>query len=206
VIALPGLQQRILSLLKEKPGMTDRQIADELLGRDKHQSPVNIACRALEKKGLNVRKTGEDGRIRNYLTGNVPPPPDEEEVIDEGEFLSEDQIKKMLEIELKKTGWNVDMADGGLHGIDVDAHRGKERWIIKVKGPGTRNEMRINDFIGILGELLHKMNDPNARYSIALPDLEQFRRLWKKLPGLAKERTGISIVYINKEGKIQEEK
>lgn len=35
------------------------------------------------------------------------------------------------------------------------------------------------------------MNDSEARYSIALPDLEQFRRLWERLPKLAKERTTI---------------
>jgi hypothetical protein len=45
--------------------------------------------------------------------------------------------------------------------------------------------MRVNYFLGALGEILQRMEDPTAKYSIALPDLQQFRNLWKKLPSLA---------------------
>ena len=88
----------------------------------------------------------------------------------------------------------------------MDAHSGLSRWIIEVKGQGSRPEMRVNYFLGILGELLQRMSDPQARYSIALPDLPQFRRLWERLPSLAKERTGISALFVASSGKVEEVK
>ncbi len=62
--------------------------------------------------------------------------------------------------------------------------------------------MRVNYFIGILGETLQRMSDPDARYSIALPDLQQFRRLWDRLPELAKRRTQITAIFVSESGKV----
>jgi hypothetical protein len=60
--------------------------------------------------------------------------------------------------------------------------------------------MRINYFLSILGELLQRMDDPEAEYSIALPDMKQFRGLWQRLPKLAKSRTKISALFISQSG------
>jgi len=87
------------------------------------------------------------------------------------EALSEDELKQILEHWLQSTGWETQIAWGKTQGIDIDAKRGDERWIIEVKGPGSRQPMRVNYFIGILGETLQRMADPKAEYSIALPDL-----------------------------------
>ncbi len=64
--------------------------------------------------------------------------------------------------------------------------------------------MRVNYFLGVLGELLQRMTDPAAKYSIALPDLPQFRRLWDRLPELAKQRTGISALFVSESGRVDE--
>jgi hypothetical protein len=45
--------------------------------------------------------------------------------------------------------------------------------------------MRVNYFLGVLGELLFRMNDAEAKYSIALPDVPQFRKLWSGVPAEA---------------------
>lgn len=63
--------------------------------------------------------------------------------------------------------------------------------------------MRVNYFIGILGETLQRMADPAARYSIAFPDLTQYRRLWERLPKLAKSRTGITMILVSKAGHVE---
>ena len=89
--------------------------------------------------------------------------------------------------------------------MDIEATRGRERWIIEVKGRGSRSEMRVNYFIGMLGELLQRMDDPEAKYSIALPDLPQFRGLWQRLPGLAKQRTEITSLLVDEAGNVREE-
>jgi hypothetical protein len=49
------------------------------------------------------------------------------------------------------------------------------------------------------------MDDPNAKYSIALPDMKQFRNLWNRFPKLAKERTQISAMFVSTDGSILEE-
>lgn len=79
-----------------------------------------------------------------------------------------------------------------------------QRWIIEAKGCGSLNPMRVNYFLGILGELLQRMNDTDARYSIALPDITQYRRLWQRLPELAKSRTTISALFVGAGGSVEE--
>ena len=46
--------------------------------------------------------------------------------------------------------------------------------------------MRANHFLGVLGELLCRTTDREAKYSIAVPDVPQFRNLWRRLPAEAK--------------------
>ena len=75
--------------------------------------------------------------------------------------------------------------------------------MIEVKGPGSRPQMRVNYFLSMLGEILQRMDDPAARYSIALPDLLQYRGLWNRLPMLAKQRTGIDILFVDADGKVR---
>jgi hypothetical protein len=65
--------------------------------------------------------------------------------------------------------------------------------------------MRVNYFIGILGEILQRMDDPNAKYSIALPDMKQFRGLWERLPHVAKERIQITALFIDPQGAVTED-
>jgi hypothetical protein len=62
--------------------------------------------------------------------------------------------------------------------------------------------MRLNYFLGVLGELLQRMDDDSARYSIALPDLPQFRGLWERLPRLAKSRTTVTALFVRENGSV----
>lgn len=116
--------------------------------------------------------------------------------------MQEDDVKKVITDELKNNGWVCQVAWGHAKGSDIVATRGNEKWIIEVKGPGSRNPMRVNYFISILGETLQRMDDDKARYSIAFPDLEQYRKLWDKLPLLAKQRTTIDLILVDNNGNI----
>ncbi len=201
------LAEKIVELLKNKPGLSDRQLTDELFGVGKPQQPVNIACRELEKKGILTRKKIEENPIGNYLTGqelivwSQQMERSSDEIV---ENFSEDAIKRTLESWLITQGWKVKVAWGHIYGSDIEAIKGNQRWIIEVKGQGSRNPMRVNYFLGILGETLQRMEDPLSKYSIALPDMQQFRNLWKRLPLLAKSRTGITAIFINEDGDINE--
>ena len=118
--------------------------------------------------------------------------------------LSEDNLKKHLAKWLEAAGWGVTIAWGKERGIDIIATRSGYRWIIEAKGIGSRPEMRVNYFLAILGELLQRMNDNTARYSIALPDVPQFRGLWQRLPRVAKARLSISALFVNSDGTVLE--
>lgn len=115
------------------------------------------------------------------------------------------KMKRILENYLVSRGWKPDIAWGMRHGIDIEAKRGKDRWIIQVKGSTILPTLIVNGFVSVLGEVLQRMDDPICKYSIALPDIGQFRRLWERLPALAKTRTGITALFIKLDGDRVEE-
>ena len=206
-LKMSSLPQQILELLSKSPGLTDREITNTLRGKSDPQQPINIATRGLAKKDALVRIKRADGLIGNYLSG-APLPPHRSIVKSIAKAglneLSEDAAKELLRIWLEKDGWSSKIAWGKERGIDIDASRNSERWIIEVKGIGSRSEMRVNYFIGMLGETLQRMSDPSAKYSIAVPDVPQFRGLWSRLPAVAKSRTTITALFVAEDGSVDE--
>ena len=215
---MPTMKERILEVLSTRPGLTDREITDLVKGRRENQQHVNLECRRMEGTGTLRRNKRHDGLIGNYpmgakaRAGKSTPPTQENSApsrlsaakgVDDPNMLSEDEVKRLLVAWLEREGWSVEVAWGKARGIDVDALRGGERWIIEAKGCGSLQPMRVNYFLAILGETLQRMSDPQARYSIALPDLPQFRGLWDRLPKLTKERTGITALFIGADGSVR---
>jgi len=198
-----GLKERIRTAVDASPGLSDRELTDALMGRLAGQQAVNHAARALAASGVLVRSKRPDGKIGNFATGFAPAvvePAHTAAASSDG--MSEDMVKAGVAAWLKSDGWTVDVRWGNARGIDIEAVRGKERWVIEAKGCGSRQQMRVNYFIAMLGETLQRMDDPNARYSIALPDMAQYRGLWSRLPQLAKSRTTISLILVGPESEI----
>lgn len=203
------LKDKIVDYLKDKDGLTDREIANAILGVNEPQQAVNQACRALEGKGVTKRANRRDGLIGNYLAVNGSHAEPTHVIQDEHKteltsVFKEDHLKQILKDYLHANGWKTQIAWGRTPGIDINAIRGTERWIIEVKGLGSLSAMNVNYFLGVLAETLQRMDDPNAKYSIALPDVRQFRNLWYRLPLLAKKRTGITAIFIDEQGNINE--
>lgn len=198
------LKEEILQLLDCGPGLTDREITNALHGAATPQQPINIACRQMAEKGVLERQKRADGLLGNYPTGKVPEAhrPIERAHAQETDRMSEDAVKAILETWLTERGWTCKIAWGRERGIDIDASNGDRHWVIEVKGCGSRNAMRVNYFIATLGETLQRMDDPAARYSIALPDMAQFRGLWRRLPQLAKQRTRITALFVGADGTV----
>ncbi len=202
-----SLESRVLELIAARPGLTDRELTDVLLGRAAAQQRINPICRRLAALARIVRQRRADHLLGNYLvaassSGDVAASPlatSTSSIVED--VLTEDSLKRVLSGWLTAQGWTPQVAWGHVRGIDIDASRGHERWIIEVKGRGSRPEMRVNYFLGILGEALQRMDDPTARYSIALPDLPQFRRLeW--LPIVAKSRIRVSALFVSEDGTV----
>lgn len=114
--------------------------------------------------------------------------------------LSEDDVKRHVAAWLNGLGWKGTVAWGCSPGLDIRAERGGERWLIEAKGSGSPPAMRVDYFLAILGEILQRMDDPSARYSIALPNHRQFRGLWVRLPHLAKNRLGVTALFVAPDG------
>ena len=170
--------------------------------------PVNGICRRLAEKKLILRRDRQDGILGNYLANDATsepptqlPEPEDQQSLEQ----SEDQIKHMLKDHLTSKGWIIrGIAWGKKPGIDIEAEREGQRWLIEVKGIGARPQMRANYFLGVLGELLCRMNDPDAKYSIAVPDVPQFRNLWRRFPAEAKSRTRITTLFVGESGVLEE--
>ena len=61
---------------------------------------------------------------------------------------------------------------GRVRGIDIDArHPDGRRYLIEAKAEvGKNGPQQVNYFVGMLGELVQRMDDVQASYGIALPD------------------------------------
>ncbi len=201
---LGATEIRIYEFVRANPGKSEIEIAVGVFGVGTPQQRVNPTMRLLSSRQLVIRdKTNGAFRYRAADENWTPPPatarsPNSQDI----EGLTEDQIKGVLRTWLEASGYQTRIAMGKERGIDIDARREKERWIIEVKGPGSLQPMRVNYFISMLGELLQRMDDPEAKYSIALPDLAQYRGLWQRLPTLAKERTTISAIFVSTKGEV----
>jgi len=195
-----------MQLLQTGDGLTDREMTDRLFAPGAAQQPVNQTCRQLQSQGHTSRRSRSDGKIGNYLTGPVAPEllQDQLQPTPSAHFLSEDSVKLHLKTWLESQGWRAHVVWRKERGIDIDASKQGRRWIIEAKGSGSLDPMRVNYFLAILGEILQRMNDPAAKYSIGLPDRQQFRNLWARLPELAKSRTGITALFVDVKGNVVE--
>lgn len=117
-------------------------------------------------------------------------------------FQTEDSVKEHLVGWLHQQGWQTEVAWGRELGADIVAQKGNETWIIEVKGQGKFPQMRVNFFLAVLGEILQRMKESSAAYSIAFPDLKQYRNLWSRLPALAKQRVNLSALFVDSSGNI----
>jgi hypothetical protein len=216
-----ALANRVVEEIERRPGISDRQLSEIIFGTPHRSTQINGECRHLENQGRLKRRKVGDAPVGNYPVRTPPklkiafPPPGGRSGLGgstgkeaaplpapapaapvDGIVLSEDQLKKVLQGWLEAQGWIVKVAWAKTPGIDLLARRGDQRWIIEAKGSGSLDAMRVNYFLGVLGETLQRMNDPEAAYSIALPDMKQFRNLWTRLPILAKQRTNITALFV----------
>jgi len=204
------VKERIYELLRNKPGLTDAEIR-RALNLSVHQHANNEA-RRMQGEGL-IRRVEEEGLIRNYLVGSevremsIAAQPSKNLASfskNNTPETSEDDVKLSLGVWLEENGWDVSIAPGKEPGPDIVAKKDGDVWVIEVKGSGSRPQMRANYFLSALGQILQRMNSGTTLYSVAFPDLRQYRRLWQRLPGEAKRRTRVSVLFVDAGGEVNE--
>ena len=114
--------------------------------------------------------------------------------------IEEDELKRAIGSMLETDGWIIrKMALRREHGADIEAtHDSLGNMTIEVKGEGTRNAMRVNYFLMVLGELLQKMDGPNKQYGIGLPAHKQFANLIVRLPSWIKRYLKLKVFLVKK--------
>lgn len=122
-------------------------------------------------------------------------------------LMKEDSVKRAVAKWLKQKRWKVtDVAMGHKRGVDIRAKRGAIHWSIEAKGCGAHSTARTNYFVSVLGEVLQNMNRRNTKYSLAFPDIPQFKKLWTRLPTLAKRRLKLTALFVSRRRKVVEMK
>lgn len=197
-----SLELKILKRVDLFPNESEIQIARAIFGQGAVQQRVNSTIRKLVHEGRLVRIGSNPFTytLGNYSTISESDQLERQEAsstIAQKSFLDEDTVKTILGNFLQSQNWQTTIAMGRTRGIDIDAKRDEQRWIIEVKGAGKHRTMQGNYFVSMLGELIQRMDDPHAKYSIALPDLPSYRGLWQRLPCLAKERLGITCLFVS---------
>lgn len=194
------LKERILALLAVET-LDDDELAARL-GVVRQQ--VNQTCRAMEYEGLLRRQRGPSGKIVNRRTeaGAQPPAPRSRSSTPStpGAPITEDDVKTAVANWLEAKGFEVAVAWGHDPGIDIEAQRGAERWVIEAKGTGSYDQMSRNYFFGVIGSLLQRMTDEHAHYALAMPDVPPFINLVARFPELARRRTQLSFLLVWREG------
>lgn len=199
------LGDRILDAIRHAP--LDDDVLAKRLGVG-HRQAVNQAARRLAAQGQLRRLAGPDGKILNALP-EAPQP----SIVDSAPSrtsnrdtatlrITEDEVKGAVRDHLVSQGFEVAVAWGRVRGIDLEAHHFDERrYVVDAKGEaGTSGAQRVNYFLGVIGELVQRMDDAEASYGIALPDNRQYRGLVDRLPGLAKERLRLAVFWVRRTG------
>lgn len=117
-----------------------------------------------------------------------------------GEKLTEDEVKAAVKAQLEAEEWTVRVAWGRERGIDIEARRAGERLLIEAKGEAPPGPQQVNYFLGALGELVQRMDDPTARYGLALPGHRQYRGLVERLPRVARDRLHLVVYFVGRDG------
>jgi hypothetical protein len=198
-----SLAERILAAIQYAP------LDDDVLAFRLHVSQrqtINQAARRLEARGRLRRYVGREGKIVNALVDAVSAAPEPVRrlrpvVGAPGEPITENEVKTAVRDHLATGGFEVAVAWGRVRGIDIEArHPDGRRYVIEAKGEvGRTGPQQVNYFLGVIGELLQRMEDPHATYGLALPSNRQYRGLVERLPRLARERLGLVVFWVSRD-------
>jgi hypothetical protein len=159
--------ERILQALTDAQHPLDDDQLAAILGV--RRQAINQECRKLGNRGLLKRQVSVGNKIQNVLIGAAPPPrPDPPVFADSVGLLKEDEVKAAVRDSLVAEGYEVTVAWGHERGIDIEARSVAKRILIEAKGEEALQPQQVNYFLGALGELVQRLDDPEASSSAGL--------------------------------------
>ncbi len=165
---------------------------------------VNQACRRLEREQIVERYVGPNNKIVNRLLSSearkvlAAAPASTGVQPRDRTLLSEDEVKEAVKAYLEAQGFVVTVAWGRARGADIVATRPGSRLVLEAKGEVLLQPQQVNYFLGAIGELVQRMDDPDSTYGLALPDNRQYRGLVCQLPMFARDRLGLSVYFVSR--------
>lgn len=110
------MRERVLNLISKNVGLTDREIADLLLGNSEPQQYINKLCHDLEKKKEIKRELRSDGKLGNFpirTTSEIKPEydktgfPNQYETLDESSNpeSSNNSLQILTHVGFKEVGY-----------------------------------------------------------------------------------------------------
>ena len=208
---MPTHSERILRIIATSAHpMDDDEIAARI---GLIRQAVNQVCRKLEAQGRIHRRVGPDGKLVNQIVdeptlGQPPVLQSASQRLADGTttLILEDDVKRAVRDFLLARGLSVEVKWGRERGIDVTAHGQTERWIVEAKGEVASDQQQGSYFLGAIGQLVQRMDDPSARYALALPDNRRFRGLVSRLPRLARQRLALTVLFVDASGTVTEDR
>jgi hypothetical protein len=206
--ATPTLADRVLAALGAAAGPLDDDVLARRVRASSKQT-VSLVCRTLEAGGAIRRFRAPDGLLVNALVAPAEPVPAATPAVPTGlprtapaatALLTENQIKRAVREHLLVQGYRVHVAWGHTRQVDIHAERDGERLLLEAKGQVARRPQQSTDFLGALGELLQRMDDPDATYGLALPDHPQYRALVQRMPELLWDRLNLVVYFVSGSG------
>lgn len=222
-----SFSDKIISLLNQKPGLTDREITDVLKGGEAHPSQVNSEARLLMQKGFLTRARRHDGKLGNFLTGtDLPAICPSSEISStanaQADWFWEGNVQEKLASYLQRNGWNlvsVSNTASKEQGIDIHAVKMEKTLLIEVKGypsksyndPKRSHERKKTSPTlqaghwyshAILKSMRMQTEYPEAQIVIGLPDFRRYRNLFEETKS-SLDKLGFQVWGVDEEGKIE---
>ncbi|MEO7061128.1 MAG: hypothetical protein ABI083_15505 [Lapillicoccus sp.] len=104
--------------------------------------------------------------------------------------IAEDEVKEAVRAHLAAEGFDIAVAWGHVPGIDIAArHPDCRRYVIEAKAEVRRTGAhRVNYFLPMLGELCHRMDDPEEpliQWAYGHVDQLDSAMIWRRFGGSA---------------------
>ncbi|MDQ6878588.1 MAG: hypothetical protein M3082_13040 [Candidatus Dormibacteraeota bacterium] len=118
--------------------------------------------------------------------------------VQEAVLLAQDRVIEAVRVYLEARGYTrVEVNLGRRHGIDIEATGPSGRFIAEAVGAYLTQPEDTNHFNSVLGQIVQRMSDAEANYALALPYTDTYRALVGKLPTLAWQRLGLTVLFVS---------
>lgn len=116
------------------------------------------------------------------------------------EFPSEAFVQKSVERYFKNQGFSILEK---IPYLDVHAKKEDEEWRVECKGKTSVIGLDLDTGIG---QILRRMNDENANYAVAIPDIPGFRNATARLPKRVRRILNLHWIWVKENGEVEIEK